>query len=202
VKSSAILFITIIISRMPQGYQPINGSRRVENGSPFNIIRQPSIPVPAPTEQVTDANRGVILSTFMLISLATALCAAFCFVAVISYVAILFGDNLILSIDDMIRTIVLFFEILLCIFVVFVEMEWTEAVRSISLLQSWSVRGLCYIFVGLVIFEDLGGVPHTVLNSKKVGYLVIPSLAISAFGLIYAVMVSDNDSLLFGKRRC
>jgi hypothetical protein len=176
---------------MPQGYQQIGDTRRVQDGNPFNITSRPPATIPSnDAERVTDANRGFILTSFMFISALTTFSASLCLISVISYIAILFGDNLIATVDDAIQAIIVFFDILLCIFVIFIEMEWTETIRSISLLQSWSVRGMVYIFIGLAIFEDIGGVNHTVLRLKHVGYLVYPSLAIVVFGGLYASMVS------------
>jgi hypothetical protein len=175
---------------MPQAYQQIGDNRSVQNGNPFDVTRQPTFP--SNTERVTEANRGFILTSFMFISAMTSLSASLCLIAVISYIAILFGDNLIATVDDAIQAIIVFFDVLLCIFVIFIEMEWTETIRSISLLQSWPVRGMVYIFIGLGIFENLGGVNHTVLRLKHVGYLVYPSLVIAAFGGLYASMVSRS----------
>lgn len=66
------------------------------------------------------------------------------------------------------------------------EMEWTETIRSSILLQSWTSRGLFYIFIGLFTYET-----HKEFYSgtkKMRNALFVVSCIMMTFGLVYSFM--------------
>lgn len=76
------------------------------------------------------------------------------------------------------------------------ELEWTETVRSTTLLQYWGTRGLFYIFVALLTLKEYSHI--TWESFSKLSLVVnIISFAYLAMGCIYIFMVIHlNDRLL------
>lgn len=70
----------------------------------------------------------------------------------------------------------------------FCEMEWTEGIRTTSLLQYWTTRGLFYIFIALLTIQEYGDVRyHNILISKAA---FVQGILLICFGMAYTCMVS------------
>jgi hypothetical protein len=127
--------------------------------------------------------RGFLLSFFVFISGITALTAAVSIVFLGMFIVISFSKKDFHS-DALRHLIIQLYDVVLCIAVVLVEMEWTDAIHNLSLLQSWFIRGLCYCFVGLIIYQELGGFNPYHQNT----YLQLPSALLIVLGIIYSLM--------------
>lgn len=46
--------------------------------------------------------------------------------------------------------------ILFCVFIVFAELEWTRFTKYFGFLKYWPARGLFYVFVALITWDQVG----------------------------------------------
>jgi hypothetical protein len=74
----------------------------------------------------------------------------------------------------------------------FCEMEWTEVIRTTTLLQFWTTRGFFYIFIALLTIQEYG---DDVYLSSQNGWnlVVIVGLTLIVFGVIYTLMVEYSS---------
>jgi hypothetical protein len=84
----------------------------------------------------------------------------------------------------------------LSIIVIFLELDATESIRSTLLFQSWTIRGLMYVFIGLFIIEVHSGL----FQPSSYLYLVLlfsgPYMCL--VGFIYLVMVRPRCLMMTG----
>ena len=85
--------------------------------------------------------------------------------------------------------------------IIFTEMEWTDPIRSIIILQSWFFRGIFYNFVGLLTYDEknkfikITSTANVVADLNKDGLyitvelLTLSSISLIIFGILYAIMV-------------
>lgn len=138
--------------------------------------------------QLSHASRGYVLYVFMLISSATTINAAMCITSLAIFMAVSLSPMGINSADYVIQVVLQFYEIMLLLAIVVVEMEWTEAIRSMTILQSWGIRGICYSFVGLLVFQSLGGFA-SIPCTTEYPYIKVPCIGLICLGVIYSLMV-------------
>ena len=103
----------------------------------------------------------------------------------------------------------------LCVGVVFSEMEWTHALREFPLIQNWVTRGLIYILyvrfyslpshqrkkthecqlhttsVGLLVLEEENEKNH--LSGKASQFVVAAGITLCSMGCIYSCMVPNGS---------
>lgn len=135
-----------------------------------------------------DAKRGCLLTFFVFISGVTALTATFVIASVATFM-IISSSRKDFNVNTLMHFIIQLYDVILCIAVVVIEMEWTDAIHKVSLLQSWSIRGLCYCFVGLIINQELGTFFNSPLSDVQQTYLQLPSALLIVLGIIYSLMV-------------
>jgi hypothetical protein len=69
----------------------------------------------------------------------------------------------------------------------FCEMEWTETVRTTSLLQFWITRGHFYIFIALLTIQEYGDL---IYGAKRLEAVVLTlGISLIVLGIIYTIMV-------------
>lgn len=73
------------------------------------------------------------------------------------------------------------------IFFVETEIAIADPLRAFFVVQSWALRGLCYIFVALLLFIDNDAV--IAKQPKLLIYINFSSLTLVAFGVLYWLMV-------------
>ena len=144
--------------------------------------------------QLSHASRGYVLYVFMLISSATTITAVICIISLAIFMVISLPPSDAPSGNFWIQTIIQFYEIILLLAIIVVEMEWTEAIRSMTILQSWGIRGLCYSFVGLIVYQDLGGLT-SIPSTSEYPYIKVPCVVLIGLGLIYSLMVKEWPTL-------
>jgi hypothetical protein len=138
---------------------------------------------------VSDTNRGCILQIFNLISTGTTITATMCLPCLLIYMVISVPSDEPLSISTLIHMILQAYEMIMLSVIIVIEMEWSVAIRNISIMQSWGSRGLCYIFVGLLVFQELGGMAALPCTDRY-PFLKVPCIALLGLGAIYSIMVS------------
>jgi len=143
-----------------------------------------------PPTHLTEAQRGALLTTFIVISYLTAATSVLCAFSVIYYMVVTFvlDDFRMFTGDALVHDVVLLYGLVLCVVIAFVELEWTQAIRSLTVLQSWTVRGLVYVFVALVVFQEMGSFSATMLVARNLRIVQLPSVALFGFGVLYALM--------------
>lgn len=111
--------------------------------------------------------------------------ALFCIVLlnIVSTIATVSFEMLLTS---PVRTILSFYCIFFSIVAFLCEMELTESVRSIQILQSWTLRGFFYIFVSLLTIQE-AGVGNGETFIMKYGCFSSAFLAIC--GILYVILV-------------
>lgn len=67
------------------------------------------------------------------------------------------------------------------------EMEWTELIRTTSLLQYWSTRGLFYIFIALFLLREYAEVEWDVVDLQPL--IISVGILLLVLGLSYTFMV-------------
>ena len=143
---------------------------------------------------ISHANRGYLLYLFIIISSATTITAAACIMSLMFLLVGAVSSDEPLSASIVVHVAIQVYEMITLIGIVVVEMEWTEAIRNMSILQSWGVRGLSYSFVGLLVFQELGAFEVTE-NSVRYPYLEISSIILICLGAVYSVMVRTENNL-------
>jgi hypothetical protein len=152
----------------------------------------PSAPLNNATRDTGPTNyvaRGWALTLFNIFSILNICCG---FLACIVQLTVVIFELVNLFSSELLTSpcfYLQFYTIVFTIGVVFTEMEWTETIRNIDLLQSWIYRGLFYIFVGLLCF--ISGI----IVGRDVSMNIICLIDSSGFlmmgcGSIYSVMVS------------
>lgn len=76
----------------------------------------------------------------------------------------------------------------------FCEMEWTDTIRTTSLLQYWTTRGLFYVFIGLLSIQEYGNVSFGKYSLEK--EVLFLEIGLIILGIIYTLMVYYNLSLV------
>lgn len=142
----------------------------------------------------SETRRGFLLQLFILVSTGSAMTATACIICLVIFMVISIPEGVNFSASSAIQLIIQLYQIMMCIIVILIEMESSEAIRTISILQSWGIRGLSYIFVGLLTFQEVGGLA-TLPCTVKLPFLKAPFIALIGFGIIYSIMVRHfNDS--------
>jgi hypothetical protein len=72
------------------------------------------------------------------------------------------------------------------------EMEWTETIRTTSLLQYWTTRGLFYIFIALFTLQQYAEIPLSIRLLDVDIIVLILGTILACVGLLYCIMVSVN----------
>lgn len=67
------------------------------------------------------------------------------------------------------------------------EMEWTELIRTTSLLQYWSTRGLFYVFIALFLLREYAEVEWHVVNLQPL--IISVGVLLLVLGISYTLMV-------------
>ena len=142
-----------------------------------------------PPTQLSEAQRGVLLTIFIVISGFTAIMGSLSALSLCYYMIVEFTvDTPNIDGDCIIHAIVQLYALTLCIVITFVEMEWTESIRSLTILQSWTVRGLSYIFVALLVFQEMGSLSAKTLTERNLRLVQGPPIGLFFFGLLYTCM--------------
>jgi hypothetical protein len=142
---------------------------------------------PQPPQLSDAARRGWLLNFFVFVSGVTALTALLTVTFLGTFMITSFSKKG-LNADALRHLIIQLYDVVLCIAVVVIEMEWTDAIHKLSLLQSWFIRGLCYCFVGLIIYQELGDFNPQSLAIHHRTYLQLPSALLIVLGIIYSLM--------------
>lgn len=147
--------------------------------------------------QLYKAHRGYVLSLFIFVSRLTVFVSGICILSLMMLMTISLSSKLLSSsIHGLIHLIIELYEVFLCIIIILVEMEYAHVMRSILIFQSWALRGICYIFVGLIICEDFISFIPSSASIEYYRYLIIPSAVLVSLGIIYLLMVSQSLCLI------
>ena len=152
-------------------------------------------------EMKEEVTRGLTLSIFLIISTFTVFSSITVIVSNILMIIIEIYYSSVMKIE--ISNIILrIYTIMIAICIIFIEMEWTDIIRSITIFQSWFLRGAIYNFCGLITFDmkikfdrKLSTYPVVIddLSNNNI-YIIdkifqISSICLMLFGLIYIFMV-------------
>lgn len=154
-------------------------------GDAMNRFRLPEINDSYSLRAVSDSKGYFLRFCSLLSSLAAFTLALVCVVHIICLLVITnFSDAL-----GVYETAYRLYGLSFAIIGVMCEMEWTETIRTTSLLQFWTSRGFFYIFVALFTVREYGEVtlPLGLKNLNRVVLFVGGVLATT--GVLYAVMV-------------
>ena len=151
-------------------------------------------------EKSIAVERGLLLNFFLLIS----------FLTVIGSFLLVFSNIITILIEcyyynvisiDICSMIIRFYIIIMSTVIIFTEMEWTDTIRSIIILQSWFFRGIFYNFVGLLTYDEKNKFIKITSNANVVAdlnkdglyitveLLTVSSISLIIFGILYAIMV-------------
>jgi hypothetical protein len=137
--------------------------------------------------RASDTNRGCLLHLFNLISAGTAVVSSTCSIS-LAFMVISIPAGEAFSGTSLLHFIIQSGQMVLLFTIIMIEMEWSEAIRTLSILQSWGIRGLCYVFVGLLIFQEFGGFSPLPCTSRY-PLLRVSCVLLVILGLIYSIMV-------------
>lgn len=150
--------------------------------------RSMSGPSPRPAENVPQTlqpparvTKGCFLVFYGGFSIFTTVCIS---VAFIVDCVLLIVATVMQSKFDTLQLLLRLYLIAFNILAFFCEMEWTEAVRTTSLLQSWELRGLFYAFIGLFLIREFGAVFLFRLNVA----VYIVGCLMTFCGVVYTIM--------------
>jgi hypothetical protein len=146
----------------PMSYQQLNYSavsaEQLEGQSPSRtrLASGPASPSSA-------ANRGSFLLFLMAVTYFTVIASLLLALSLfVNILAALIGDAL-LVLTAPTPYIIQLYLIIFCGACAYCEMEWTEIVRSLQILQNWIARGLFYLFIGLTAQETNSKVSSTIV---------------------------------------
>ena len=145
--------------------------------------------------QASETRRGFLLQLFILVSTGSAITATACIVCLVTFMIISIPEGGNFSANSAIHLIIQLYQIVMFVIVILIEMESSEAIRTMSILQSWGIRGLSYIFVGLLTFQEAGGLV-TLPCTARLPFLKVPFCSLIGFGIIYSIMVRHVKSYL------
>jgi hypothetical protein len=136
-----------------------------------------------PHEQ-NKVERGYVLSFFLFVSICTGVSASLCIIVQVATVLLRdYGEDGV-TLDVMLHWIVQFYEILMCLGIIIIEMEMTDVLGSITLLQSWTTRGMMYIFAALLTLEERNNIESTLETC-----VLLAGSCLLASGFTYFIMV-------------
>ena len=138
--------------------------------------------------RASDTNRGCLLHLFNLISAGTAVVSSTCSISLSIFMFISIPDGKAFSGNSLLHLTIQCGQMVLLFTIIMIEMEWSEAIRTLSILQSWGIRGLCYVFVGLLIFQEFGGFTQLPCTSRY-PLLKVSCVLLVILGLTYSIMV-------------
>lgn len=144
--------------------------------------------------RASDTNRGCLLHLFNLISAGTAVVSLTCSISLSIFMVISIPDEKSFSGTSFLQLTIQCGQMVLLFTIIMIEMEWSEAIRTLSILQSWGIRGLCYVFVGLLIFQEFGGFTPLPCTSRY-PLLRASCILLVVLGLIYSIMVRSMSPL-------
>jgi len=153
------------------------------------------------TARSISVERGLMLNIFLLISFLTVICSfLLIFSNIIAILIEVYYYNVIAI--DICGMIIRFYIIIISIVIIFTEMEWTDTIRSIVILQSWFFRGLLYNFGGLLTYDEKNKFVTKITSNANVvadlnkdclyitkELLSLSSISLIIFGILYAIMV-------------
>ena len=117
-----------------------------------------------------------------LFTIASYFTIASAFAVTIAQLILILGVAEVLLVETSVRI----YGIVLCIGVIFTELEMTEVARSFILLQNWIFRGVCYAFVGLLAMNYSNVNENLDISSQL--YVTVSSLSLVTMGTIYSCM--------------
>lgn len=138
--------------------------------------------------RASDTNRGCLLHLFNLISAGAAVVSTTCSISLAIFMVISIPVGEAFSGTSLLHLIIQCGQMVLLFTIIMIEMEWSEAIRTLSILQSWGIRGLCYVFVGLLIFQEFGGFSPLPCTSRY-PLLRVSCVLLVILGLTYSIMV-------------
>jgi hypothetical protein len=137
----------------------------------------------------TETNRGILLIIFLFISYCTVFISiVIIFIQIYSIAVKIYYYN---ELDDIniSRFIIQFYTIAIACGIILTELEITDIMRNIVLLQSWFYRGLLYIFCGLLSnIENTDQLVYLQLDNLS-QLLNVSSIILIFLGIIYSIMV-------------
>jgi hypothetical protein len=98
-------------------------------------------------------NRGMFLLFLLVVTYCTVLASAVLGLALFLNILVVCLSGHIVSLLTTPTYIVQGFLVMYCGVCLYCEMEWTEIIRSLQMLQNWIIRGLFYVFVGLTAIQ-------------------------------------------------
>lgn len=100
--------------------------------------------------------------------------------------------------QDVVEMIYRLFGLVFTAIGVLCEMEWTETIRSTSLLQFWTSRGMFYVFISLFTVREYGVLTYQWSDMR----FVLDTIAgiLFAVGSAYITMVSSKYCFLYSYR--
>lgn len=145
--------------------------------------------------------RGFLLSIFICISILTVISSSIVVISNIITIILEFYYYNVIDIEIS-NLMIRLYVIIIAIVIIFAEMEWTDAIRSITVLQSWFFRGLVYNFAGLLTYDVkvkfnkkitsnpnvIADMSHNVILITN-ELLIVSSTCLMIFGILYAIMV-------------
>ena len=171
---------------MASNYQSFDTDNFTESGLSSMIF--------APPSQLSEVHRGYLLSMFIFISICAAINGLLCSLSVAWFAGqIISNGQAFLTSDNLLQLYILCYCCVMSIGIVCIEMELTETIRSMIVLQSWCLRGFFYAFVGLLSLQQIGGFSLTIVDQGLPEFIKWPCLTMAAFGAIYAVMVGGVE---------
>jgi hypothetical protein len=153
---------------------------------------QSSTPV-TETDEEEDAKIDYALICFQFFSIYIVVSLTFIFVWDIYLV----GRSLVLS-KDIFDTLLQMYNPVIAFIAIFIEAELTDTIRSIDLLQSWTLRVLTYIFIGLLTKVQCKYSSWSIsrtclfLNNTVSGNLMILGVIYTCLGLLQVRKIKDE----------
>jgi hypothetical protein len=145
--------------------------------------------------------RGFLLSVFIFISILTVISSSIVIISNIITIVIECYYYAVIDIE-LSNVMIRLYLIIISIGIIFTEMEWTDTIRSITILQSWFFRGLSYNFAGILCYDEKLKFNEKIMSNPNVvadlshnvifitnELLILSSTCLMIFGILYAVMV-------------
>lgn len=105
-------------------------------------------------------------------------------------IIIAFCNDHLITCNGIITLLFRLFSLMFSIMCLFCEMEWTELIRTSTILQLWITRGLFYIYIGLMVMKEHENISTITFLYPWFGDVVILCSALMGlFGCLYLLMV-------------
>lgn len=186
-KSSSTIHLNSTNYNNNDRFNTINSNQFIDNSSrdqlelpytPYNYVEN--------VESADDIKKGLALNLFSFCSILTIISAVFLafsqLISIVYKVDILLFDETAHPPISLLRIIVQIYNILFCIYIYLVEMDF-DLLKESFIIQNWVIRGIFYTFISLLAFDDKD-------NSKLwTPVLEAAGLSLLVMGFTYLLMV-------------